>query len=85
MIAFADKSITFCGGYGGCYHNTSTDPTGLALQEMERFIRNLKIQKGKTSYMTGIKAAYKVLTSQNHTEGTDNHNHGKSVNNNTVL
>ena len=85
MIAFADKSITFCGGYEGCYHNTSTHPTGLALQEMERFINNLKIKKGETSYMTGIKAAYKVLGSQKHIEGTDSHEHGKSVNNNTVL
>ena len=52
---------------------------------MERFIRNLQIKKGETSYMTGIKAAYKVLGSQKHIKGTDSHEHGKSVNNNTVL
>jgi len=85
MLAFGEESVTFCGGYDGCYHTKPTFPTGLALQEMEHFINNLKCVKGRTNYITGITAAYKLLKKHKNDVDSGAHRHSKSVNNNTVF
>ena len=82
VIAFSEGRVKYCRGYDGCYHNKTTQPTGLALLQMERFIRNLNTVKGETSYMTGINEAYEVFGKQKHNEEPgSHHHHSKSANN----
>ena len=87
VIAFSETGVAFCDGYEGCYHNTSAHPTGLSLTAMKRFITGMNLKRGESRYKTGIDSAFQVFRELKHhnISGSNTQDHGKSVNNNTVL